>query len=99
MITVEVSSYVEDRLKFLAKFDYFNPNDFMRLPKDNDKIVDFVKYQLYEFNEHYGKELAELYNPLDKDQQMRFSVFITTHLSAKFSEVGLRLADARFELP
>ena len=56
-----------------------------------------LQYELYEFNEANSKEIAEFYNPMDKEQQSRFKELISQFLRAKAPEY-IVFTDASFIL-
>jgi len=59
----------------------------------------WVKRQLYEFNEQYSKKLAVFYNPLYDQQQREFDQLVREFLEPRCRAVGLRYDHAAFALP
>jgi hypothetical protein len=83
----------EARLKYLSEFGSLRPNDNAY----NQSVVQFVKYRLYEFDEHHSKELAMLYNPLDDKQQYQLLVLLRNSIGSDLEKVGLRIDGAGFD--
>ena len=83
------------RLKYLDRFKYLRnsafPNDF-----SNVHATEFVKFQLYEFDEHHSKELAMLYNPLDEKQQAQLLDLLRSSIGPVLQDVGLEVESAGF---
>lgn len=83
---------LEARLKYLNKFEYLGDYELESAP-----IKEFVKFQLYEFDELHSKELATLYNPLDDAQQARLFKLVRSSIGSTLEEVGLRVDGAEFD--
>ncbi len=62
-------------------------------------LTAYLTYHLYEFNEAKSKELAELYNPLDANQQSRFAAMVVNFLSETLSRAGCEVVSAGFRFP
>jgi hypothetical protein len=57
----------------------------------------FVQSLLYDFNEAHSKELAELFNPHEEEQQRRFKSLIRGFLDPKLEGRGLFLMESGFD--
>lgn len=58
----------------------------------------WLYYLMYEFNENWSKELAKLYNPLDKEQQQKFWDLVNSFLSPILLPLQAELKSASFSL-
>lgn len=61
-----------------------------------EEIVDLVAYQLVEFNNHFSKQLAQFYNPLDHAQQREFQALLTAYLNAGLAKDGIMVKAQSF---
>lgn len=64
----------------------------------DEKADEFLQYWLYEFQEQYGRQLAELYNPLSREQQKKFESLIINFLEPLLKNKGMRLGSAEFTI-
>ncbi len=90
---------------YIAKFgapmlDKYDENRVLKPPRLNSKdINNFVRSLLYELNERHSRDLAEFYNPLDDEQQKRFSNLVRQFIEEDLRKVGLQIRSVRFSLP
>lgn len=63
-----------------------------------DALSRWLKSHLYEFNEKMSRDLARLYNPLDKGQQEAFMVLLREYFAPILAGSGLKLARCSFDL-
>lgn len=94
--TVTVGTAVPDAAfaDFLTVFGVpskYSPMDY--------QIRERVQFLLYEFNEVHSKELAAFYNPLDPQQQQKFTELLRQYLAVELAKMGLTLESATFSLP
>lgn len=88
-VTVEILGSPEDAQKFYAHA-YRTPGWLWE--------TDWLRYDLYNFNDGHSKELAKFSNPLDPDQQRRFWNLVSSFLAADLSRASARLTRVHFDL-
>jgi len=75
-------------------------DSFLAMKRKEEKFgesVDFrCKYLLCEFVEENGRQLAELYNPYDKEQQEKFGDLVREYFDPRLAEYGCKVKDASF---
>ncbi len=58
---------------------------------------DWLKFQLYEFNELYSKDAAKFYNPLDAHQQLQFRALLEEFMEPRLDVAGRSLGIVEFK--